>query len=733
MDSATPNNTHALPSEHTQENSASEYQDGGYELLIDGLSYLSIEDLAVVEKAFLFAEKAHATQRRESGEFYICHPLAVATMLADWKMDAPGIIAALLHDVIEDSGVPKEELTRLFGAEVAELVDGLSKLEKMETQTRDIAQAENFRKMIISTTRDLRVIMIKFADRLHNLQTLKPFRAEKRWRIARETLEVYAPIASRLGVRRIAQQLQDMSFEELHPMRFKVVAKAMKTARKMQRELFSNILEGLRAALAENKVNASVTGREKSVHSTYLKMRERHLSFSQVSDIYGFRIVVHDVLSCYLALGVLHTNFKIVPGKIKDYIAQPKPNGYQSLHTTLLHVNGTPMEIQIRTEAMDHWADNGFASHWLYKDEDDWGLQEKTHEWLKGLVDMQGKVDSAEFFTGFKDDITHGDVFVFTSAGDMYTLPRGATIIDFAYALHSDVGTHCVAARVNHEIFPLTTELITGSQVEIITANDTFPSPEWLNHAKTGRARSLIRQYLRKTHQDGSNILGKNIFHHALKSFGVDAETIPPHIWQRFVHETGKDSAEAIFSEIGLGLLFARPLAQQMIAFEDVHISTQSAVNTPFMVGGIDNISTYTATCCQPIPRKPIMGYMAKNKGLVIHELHCASVHKLQENEPLACLPAKWADELEQYFSVHLQITVKDILGMLGRVASAISEAEASILQCSVDRNQSRFVNLHFLVKIANRAHLATLMKNVRRIANVEHIERKQEGSGFSF
>src|SRR5574343_1688031 len=526
-------------------------EDPAYRVFLDSLDYLPPEQVALIEEAYAYAAQAHAHQKRMSGEPYITHPLAVAGAVVEWRMDADAICAALLHDVLEDTGTTKHELAERFGKPVAELVDGLSKLDKMEFTSYEEAQAENFRKMLMAMARDLRVVLIKLADRQHNLQTMSAMRADKRARIARETLEIYAPIALRLGLNKLYRELQDTSFQLIHPHRAEVLAKALSAARGNRKELLTQILNGITEKLEHEGLKSEVFGREKSLYSIFRKMKDKHLSFSQVLDIYGFRVVVDNVPTCYLALGALHSLFKPVPGKFKDYIAIPKANGYQSLHTTLIGPYGTPVEVQIRTEEMHHVAQEGVAAHWLYKDteESSADLQIKTHKWLQSLLEMQTS-DSSEFFENVKIDLFPDEVYVFTPKGKILAMPRGATVVDFSYAVHTDVGHHCSSARVNHELAPLRTELKNGDLVEIITSPQASPNPVWLTYVKTGRARSKIRHFLRTMQTEESDRLGERLLRQELLSLGVVPISIPGEAWEALVRAGGQKSMEDVYTEI---------------------------------------------------------------------------------------------------------------------------------------------------------------------------------------
>src|SRR3954471_24433474 len=513
----------------------------------DRFSYLKPKDVARLEDAYRFSEAAHAGQTRQSGEPYISHPLAVAEILADWHLDGQTLIAALLHDVTEDTSITKDEISDAFGKPVADLVDGVSKLDRIEFQSAEHVQAENFRKMLLAMARDVRVILIKLADRLHNMRTLDAVEPMKRRRIARETLEIYAPIANRLGLNKIYQELEDLSFKHLYPDRYRVLAKAVKAAGGNRREVVSKVMEALKRKLHDSKVDAHVHGREKHLYSIYRKMREKHLSFAQVLDVFAFRIVVNDAQSCYVALGALHGLYKPIPGKFKDYIAIPKANGYQSLHTTLFGPFGSPIEIQIRTREMHKIAEAGVASHWLYRSSDASlsELQQKTHQWLQSLIEMQSEAgDSVEFLEHLKVDLFPDEVYVFTPRGQIMALPRGATAVDFAYAVHTDIGNRCVAVKINQELMPLRSELKNGDRVEIITAAHAKPNPLWLNFVVTAKARSHIRHFVKTMHFQESVQLGERLLNQALASFKSGFSEITEQRWQRLLKESSARSRD---------------------------------------------------------------------------------------------------------------------------------------------------------------------------------------------
>ena len=707
-----------------------ENDDPAYRVFIDTLSYLEPDEISLVLDAYRFGEAAHQGQTRLSGEPYITHPLAVAGALAEWRMDAQAVIAALLHDVMEDTAVTKADIASRFGKPVAELVDGLSKLDRIEFQSYQDAQAENFRKMLMAMARDLRIVLIKLADRRHNLQTMAPVRPDKRRRIAHETLEIYAPIATRLGLNNISRQLQDLSFKHIHPLRFRVLTRALKAVRGNRRELLSKILDGIRSKLQEANIEAGVFGREKSLYSIYRKMVDKRLSFSQVLDIYGFRIIVQDRPTCYLALGALHSRYKPVPGKFKDYIAIPKGNGYQSLHTTLIGPYGTPIEIQIRTQSMHHLAEEGIASHWLYKDSEESGadLQVKMHKWLQSLLELQGPTgDSSEFLEHVKVDLFPDEVYVFTPKGKILSLPRGATVIDFAYAVHTDIGHRCVAARIDHELIPLSAELANGNQVEIITAPHANPNPAWLTYVKTGRARSKIRQFLKALQQDGSTVLGENMLNQELQALGVLPAEIPAIVWERVVRDSGKKSRREIYSDIGLGRSLAAVFARRLAAHDEVSQSEMN-VAAPLVIRGTEGMAIQLASCCKPIPGDPIIGLLRKGQGLRIHTHACRVARKSRSSEPQNWIHVEWDPDPGQFFNVKIKVTAKNVRGLLGRVATGISQAGVNIEFVNMDgENPGLFTELHFLVQVSGRPHLASLMRALRRIPDVVRITREQE------
>ena len=700
--------------------------DPAYRVFIDSLDYLSPEEIIRVKDAVCFSDKAHEHQVRLSGEPYITHPLSVAGAVVEWRMDADAVCAALLHDVLEDTGVTKAELAQRFGTGVADLVDGLSKLDKIEFASHQEAQAENFRKMLLAMARDLRVVLIKLADRHHNLQTMSAVRPDKRRRIARETLEIYAPIANRLGLNKMFRDLQDTSFKLIHPMRARVLGKAVQAARGHRKDLLQRILDSIRAKMNEVGILAQVFGREKSLFSIYTKMEEKHLSFSQVLDIYGFRVVVKDIPTCYLALGALHALFKPVPGKFKDYIAIPKANGYQSLHTTLIGPFGTPVEVQIRTEEMHHVAQEGVASHWLYKDAEHSGadLQIRTHKWLQSLLEMQSG-DSSEFFENVKIDLFPDEVYVFTPKGRIMALPQGATPVDMAYAIHTDVGNCCIAARINHELVPLRTELKNGDVVEIVTAAHANPNPAWLSYVKTGRARSKIRHFLRTVHNEESAALGERLLNQELKTLGVEPPEIPSAAWERLVKASGNRSIKEVFTDIGLGKRLAAVAARRLLLAEDA-IPISAAPDT-LVIRGTEGIAIQLAKCCQPIPGDPIIGSIKKGQGLVVHTHDCPVIRKSRSHEPQKWIDVEWEPSPGSLFEVRIDVEVKNARGVLAQVASAIADSGSNIENVSMEGDPEKlFTRLHFSIQVGSRVHLAHVMRNLRLIPNVVRIGRQR-------
>ncbi len=688
--------------------------------------YLKPEDLLQLEAAYHFSESAHQGQFRQSGEPYIAHPLAVASILAQWHLDAQALTAALLHDVVEDTAITKRQIAERFGKPVAELVDGVSKLDRIEFDTLEKAQAENFRKMLLAMARDVRVMLIKLADRLHNMRTLDAVPPQKRQRIARETLDIYAPIANRLGLNALYQEMADLSFQHLYPDRFRVLAKAVKTARGNRREVLSKVLDSMQRRLAEQGLEAQVQGREKHLHSVYRKMREKHLSFAQVQDVFGFRVVVKDTQSCYVALGVLHGLYKPIPGKFKDYIAIPKGNGYQSLHTTLFGPFGSPIEIQIRTAEMHRIAEAGVASHWLYKSSDTSlsDLQQKTHLWLQSLLEMQTESgDSAEFLEHLKVDLFPDAVYVFTPKGKILALPRGACAVDFAYSVHTDIGNRCVAVKINQELMPLRTELRNGDRVEIITASHAKPNPLWLNFVATAKARAHIRHYLKTMHFSESVQLGKRLLQQALGNFKASVAEITDAQWDKLVRESNTKSRDVILSDIGLGKRLAVVVAHQLLARGEL-LPAEGRPAGAMVVRGSEGLAVQFARCCGPIPGDPIIGVISKGQGMVVHTHDCPVIAK-SHRDPDRLLDVQWDANPSKLFDVGIRLVVANQRGVLAKVAAEIAAAESNIQNVSVDpEDGGTYTGMRFTVQVMNRMHLARIVRDLRKIPEVVRISR---------
>ncbi|PLX75587.1 MAG: guanosine-3',5'-bis(diphosphate) 3'-pyrophosphohydrolase [Azoarcus sp.] len=702
-----------------------------FELLREKLAtYLRPEDLGRVEAAYHFSASAHEGQFRISGEPYVSHPVAVTSIVADWHLDPQALIAALLHDVMEDTHISKAEIAERFGKTSAELVDGLSKLDKIEFRSQEEAQAENFRKMLLAMASDLRVILIKLADRLHNMRTLDCVRPAKRRRIASETLEIYAPIANRLGLNNIYRELQELSFEHKYPMRFRVLAKAIRAARGNRREVVGKVLTTIEERLPQWGITAEVYGREKHLYSIYRKMMEKHLSFSQVLDIYGFRVIVHDVPSCYLALGALHSMYKPVPGKFKDYLAIPRANGYQSLHTTLIGPFGTPVEVQIRTREMHHIAESGVASHWLYKEDEKTltELQQKTHSWLQSLLELQStSVGAAEFLEHVKIDLFPGEVYVFSPMGKIFNLPRGSTPVDFAYAVHTDVGNRCVACRINSDLMPLRSELRNGDQVEIITAAHAAPNPAWLSYVRTGKARAQIRHFLKNAQQEESVALGERLLNQALRPHGLTLGQISTFAWDRFLRDRGVRIKKDIFADIGLGKRLPVIVARRLSQAQDQESGRPDVVKPKpagaIQIRGSEGIAVQLARCCQPIPGDPIIGTIRKGQGLEVHLHDCPVVAKLR-GDRARWVDVEWEPSDERLFDVTIRVLSKNSRGVLARVASAISEEDCNIQTVNMDNEQGDYTALNLTVQVCDRMHLARVMRAVRRVPEVVRIGR---------
>jgi GTP pyrophosphokinase len=696
--------------------------------------YLDPKDIERIKEAYRFADQAHLGQFRASGEPYISHPIAVTEICAGWKLDADSLMAALLHDVMEDQGIAKLELAEKFGADVSEIVDGLSKLDRLEFATKAEQQAESFRKMLLAMARDVRVILIKLADRLHNMRTLGAVSPEKRRRIARETLEIYTPIAHRLGLNALFRELQDLCFQAIHPNRYQVLHKAMMSARGNRREVLGKISESVRVALPAAGIEAEVSGREKSLYSIYTKMSEQKKSFSEVLDIYGFRVIVHTLPECYLALGTLHQLYRPVPGKFKDYIAIPKLNGYQSLHTTLVGPYGTPVEFQFRTRDMDHVAEEGVASHWLYKDDNVTlnDLQKRTHQWLQSLLDIQSQTgDSGEFLEHVKVDLFPDAVYVFTPQGKILSLPRGATPVDFAYTIHTDIGNQAVASKINGEFAPLRTELKSGDAVEIITSPASRPSAQWLNYVRTGRARSEIRHFLRTVKLEESVAFGQRLLNQAFDQLHLPRPEDNDPDWEKLAKSSGAASREEILADIGLGKRLAAVVARRF-APENALLATTaaafdeigSATNAPILIHGNEGQAVQLAPCCGPLPGDAIIGGIRLGHGLVVHMDECAVAQRQRAREPERWIPVLWDSKTARHLSTRLDVTVINERGVLGRLAAEITEADSNIIHLTMQDDAAATGLLHLTVQVDSRKHLAQVIRAMRHVPQVQKIVR---------
>jgi guanosine-3',5'-bis(diphosphate) 3'-pyrophosphohydrolase len=699
--------------------------------------YLSPSELRKVKEAYRFSDEMHLGQVRKSGEPYISHPIAVAEICADWKLDAQAIMAALLHDVMEDQDVKKEELIERFGAQVATLVDGLSKLDKIEFQSQIEVQAENFRKMLLAMARDVRVILVKLADRLHNMRTLGVMASEKKRRIARETMEVYVPIAHRLGLNNLYREMQDLSFSHLYPLRHRTLSKAVRAARGNRREVVSKILEAVKDTLAAAGIQAQVYGREKTLYGIYCKMHSKHLTFSQVLDVYGFRVVVDSFANCYVALGTLHALYKPMPGKFKDYIAIPKLNGYQSLHTTLIGPYGTPVEFQIRTQDMHRVAESGVAAHWLYKNGEDnmSDLQQRTHAWLQSLLDIQKQTgDSAEFLEHVKVDLFPDSVYVFTPKSKIIALPRGATALDFAYTIHTAIGDQSIAARINHEEVPLRTELRNGDIVEIVTSPTSKPNPAWLSFVRTGKARSAIRHHLRTINLPESIELGKMLLAQALTTLNL-SPALPDVLIEKLLNESSAKSMDELYADVGVGKRMAALVARHISGLIEndhapallVNEHAPQSKSDPVVIYGSEGISVQLAQCCQPIPGDGIIGQLRRDQGLIVHIDDCELAKRQRTKEPDRWIDVIWGSELNRRFDCHIKVLVRDERGVLARVAAEIGESDANITYVGTDDDKGHMMTqLRFTIQVEDRIHLARLMRNVRSIPGVTRILRER-------
>ncbi|NVJ60573.1 MAG: bifunctional GTP diphosphokinase/guanosine-3',5'-bis pyrophosphate 3'-pyrophosphohydrolase [Gammaproteobacteria bacterium] len=687
-------------------------------------TYLNPEQVRQIQDAYILARDSHQGQLRSSGDPYITHPVAVARILAEYHFDPQTIMAALLHDVIEDCDVSKEQLAEGFGGQVADLVEGVSKLTQIKFRTRAEAQAENFRKMMMAMVQDIRVILIKLADRLHNMRTLGSLRPDKRRRIANETLEIYAPIALRLGMYGIRSELEDLGFSARYPMRYQVIKDAVKRARGNRKEIIQTITGSIQDRLDAEALHARVLGREKDLFSIYRKMKEKRSSFNEVMDVYAFRVICDSEDTCYRILGFLHSLYIPVPGRFKDYIAIPKANGYQSLHSTLKGPHGLHIEVQIRTESMEQMAENGVAAHWLYKSNNDSNPAElKAREWMKSLMELQSRAgDSMEFIENVKIDLFPDEVFVFTPNGSIIVLPHGATPIDFAYAIHTDVGNSCIACKIDRQIMPLSTPLINGSTVEIITAPGAKPNPSWLSFVITGKARANIRHFLKHLRQDEAIELGSRLLDRALGDRSLDDfdDATKQQLATNIRHKTFDD----VLAEIGLGRLASLVIAHRLLPKHQDEENAETE-DKPLAIRGTEGLLVSYAKCCHPIPYEPIVAFVSEGRGIVIHRADCKNVAKHQADEN-KYMPVQWEEDIQGEFAVELKIIVFNERGVLARVTSVIADAEANIVNIDIDQQDGTTNILNFTMTVKNRLHLANIIRKVRRHKFVNKILRNK-------
>jgi guanosine-3',5'-bis(diphosphate) 3'-pyrophosphohydrolase len=698
--------------------------------LSDRLStYLSTEHIQLVRRAYFYAEQAHTGQRRRSGEPYIIHPLAVANILADMRLDHQSLMAAMLHDVIEDTGIPKVALAEQFGDVVTELVDGVSKLTHIKFESKEEQQAENFQKMVLAMAKDIRVMLVKLADRLHNLRTLGALRPDKRRRIGRETLDIYAPVAHRLGLNSVRVEMEELCFDAMYPMRSGLIRKAVTNARGNRKELVDKISSSLRKRLKEENLPSRVLGREKHMFSIYTKMKEQRKSLNDILDVYGFRIVVESVDMCYRILGAVHNLYKPIPGRFKDYIAIPKTNGYQSLHTSLIGISGVPIEIQIRTEEMDAMAKHGIASHWLYKSDSNTATNtsgsQRAQQWVQNLLELQKSAGSPiEFIEHVKVDLFPDEIYVFSPKGRILELPKGSTTVDFAYAIHTDVGNSCIACRIDRQLAPLSTKLQNGQTVQIVTAPGAQPNPAWLSFVVTGKARSNIRHFLKSQRRSESVALGERLLNKALSSLGKSMEDIDQAHIDLVLEETGLELLEDIMEDIGLGNRMASLVARRLLVAKDTDIDLHHmSDDAPLAIKGTEGLVVSFAKCCSPIPGDPILANVSSGRGLVIHTEICKNVQDIRGN-PEKCVILSWDKDIDSEFSVDLRLYLENRKGLVAELAAAITQADANIEGISVEDRDAQLSVTQIQLSVQGRKHLARVIRRLRNIRGINKIVR---------
>jgi GTP diphosphokinase / guanosine-3',5'-bis(diphosphate) 3'-diphosphatase len=686
-------------------------------------NYLPAEDVERVQQAYEFGAAAHKGQKRLSGEPFISHPIAAANILADLHVDAETIIAAILHDVIEDTPTVMEQLVEQFGREVADLVDGVTKLDQIKFKSRQEAQAESFRKMLLAMVRDIRVILVKLADRTHNMRTLDAMPLPKRRSIARETLDIYAPIADRLGLYSIKLELEELGFRALYPQRYRVIEKELKRARGNQKQFVGKIADNLRSVLEKAGIKATVEGREKHLYSVYRKMRNKSVPLNEIVDVYGFRIVVDSVDTSYRALGLVHSLYKPMPGRFKDYVAIPRINGYQSLHTTLFGPNGVPIEVQIRTQDMHRVAESGIAAHWKYKtgERADSTQHDRAREWLNQLMQMQEGGNSEEFLESVKVDLFPDKVYVFTPRGEILRLPRGATAVDFAYAVHTDVGNRCVAAKVDRRLVPLRTPLRNGQTVEIITAKGAAPNPAWVNFVVSAKARAAIRHYLKSLKRKEAVELGRRLLNQALAEFSLTLKKVADEQMKPMLNELSMKSPEDLYEKIGLGERLAPLIARRLLPVDDA--ATQSATPAPLAIAGTEGLVISYARCCFPIPNDPVMAYLSTGRGVVVHRESCGNLSGFSK-QPDKWISLAWEKNLDRLFSAEIRVEVANRMGVLAAVAASIAGTETNIDHVSLVERDVDTSSLIFELQVRDRKHLARVMRTIRNMPDVLKVIR---------
>jgi RelA/SpoT family (p)ppGpp synthetase len=700
-------------------------------------TYLDPQDVRDVYRAFLFGAEAHAEQRRRSGELYIYHPIEVARILAGMRLDARSIAAAILHDVIEDTLIAKEAIEREFGRDIAEIVDGVSKITRMEFKSREEAQAENYRKMLLAMASDIRVILVKLADRLHNMRTIGSLARERQRAIARETLDIYAPIAIRLGVRQWAHELEDLAFQALYPLRYRILADAVRRRHGNRKAIVEKIRAAITTQLQQEGIAADIHGREKNLYSVYRKMLVKRLPFEQVHDIYGFRVLVDRADTCYRTLGVIHNLYKPIPGRFKDYIAIPKANGYQSLHTVVFGPFGVSIEVQIRTDEMHRIAEAGVASHWLYKNGDVGPDSVEKHAltWLKDLLETQQKAGNPrEFLEHLKVDLFPDEVYVFTPNGAIKKLPRGATVVDFAYEVHTDIGNRCIGAKVNHELVPLRTVLKNGDHVEILTSEWGHPTPAWLDYVVTGKARANIRSFLKNQKQTEAFAFGRRLLERALADLGVEYDRVTDEQRQALLESFKLPSWNQLLADIGLGNRLAAVVARQLVP--DASAQDESRLRRLFRLGskpkaealairGTEGVVVNYARCCRPVPGDPIVGLLSSGRGIVVHTEDCPNLAKFRKH-PEQWIDVQWEEGTEGVFPVNVRVEVKNQRGVLASVAATIADQDANIDNVQFEDRDGQYTTMDFTVEVRDRVHLAAIMRRIRGLETVVRINRKK-------